>query len=501
VETEKLTQFLRMAMYFKLSFKPKTFPILAFLVPLGVRIIPEILAWPYIIGFDTISYYVPVAWKWVNSGVSFWEFFGYAPLFYLLLYGLASACVSLVALLKILPPILHGILGLSVFFYATKGLDWSSLRGLAVSLLVALYFVGLRISWDMLRSELGLIFFLVFLTFLSAYLRDSDKKLFMGLTLFSVLVVLSHQLVSVIMFFVVFTYILREFLKRNNYLLQRLLLAVLPAAFLFGLIVYADYAVLPTLSESVVANGQMKWFSLLGYSSLADGILNTVGFMLFCYLPLIPFVLAGVKKDGRLELKAWLVWCFIGVTLPFFSPSTPLGYRWTLLMIFPLAFFAVEGLKKLNFGLLKKILFCFAALLSVSFIFLPAESAFPYFRLYPYYVPSSMLQNSVPLSDCADVVVALGWVKANVGSDGVLLVHDAFYGWALLYADGVKILRYGYASPSETALVFSEEGYQNLFLVWWVHGEGWHGMKSLAPSFKEVFRSGKIAIYEFWSTA
>lgn len=75
----------------------------------------------------------------------------------------------------------------------------------------------------------------------------------------------------------------------------------------------------------------------------------------------------------------------------------------------------MEGFKKVKFGLPKKVLVGFATVLSFSFVFLPAEAAFPYFRLYPYYVPSSMLQNSVPLSDCSDVVAALNWARDNVG--------------------------------------------------------------------------------------
>lgn len=77
------------------------------------------------------------------------------------------------------------------------------------------------------------------------------------------------------------------------------------------------------------------------------------------------------------------------------------------------------------------------------------------------------------------------------------MVHDAFYGWVTLYDDGIKILRYGYAPPRESALKFFGEGYSPLLLVWWVNGEGWHGQVSLPSSFNEVFHSGRIAVYKF----
>ena len=473
--------------------------LLSFFVPLLMRSLPEVLMGGYIVGFDTISYYVPVVWKWVNYGVGFWEFFGCAPLFYLLLSGLALIGVPLTVSLKVLPVLLHGFLGVAVFLFAVKGLDWSFKEGLVVSLFSTLYFVGLRISWDMLRSELGLIFLFVFFIALRRCLCNFTWKR-VGFLLFSmVLVVLAHQLVSVIMFMVVLAVALEEVLRRGYSFVWRLFLAALPAMVFFGLTVYADYVVLPGFSDGVVAAGRVGWLSLLGCSSVTAEAVNTVGFLFLCYLPVFPFVFLGFRRLRSLELKVWFVWCFLGMLLPFLFSSAPLGYRWVLLLLFPLAFFAVEGYKRLGgFGLLRKALVGFMVFLSFCFVFLPAEFAFPYFSVYSCYVPSSMLQNSVPLSDCGDVVRVFGWVDVNVGDGGVLLVHDVFHGWALLCLnDGVGVLRYGYASPVDAALVFSEQGYGRLFLVWWVSGEGWHGVVSLPSSFRMVFRSGRIAVYEW----
>jgi len=470
----------------------------AFFAPFMVRALPELLMGGYITGFDTIGYYVPVTLKWVNYGVGFWEFFGSAPLFYLILSGLTLAGVPLIISLKVLPPFLHGLLGLAILEYATKGLGWTTQKGLFASLLVTLYFVGLRISWDMLRSELGLILLFVFLIALQKCLSGFNWKRFGFLSLLAVLVVMAHQLVSVLMFTIVFAVALKKLMKRNYSFVGHLFMACLPAIALFTLTFYADYVVLPGYADDIVASGRLEWLSIMGYSSIAEGIMNSVGFLLFCYIPLLPFALLGIRKLKCLELKAWIIWCLAGASLPFLFSSAPLSYRWILLLAFPLAFFAVEGTEKLSSSLFKKGLTVFLALLSFSFVFLPAEAAFPYFTIYLYYVPSSMLQNSVPLSDCEDVVRALNWVKDNnVGSSKILLVHDAFNGWALLYADGVKIVSYGYASPEKVAISFSQQGYGPIYLIWWVPCEGWHGQACLSSAFKEVFRSGRIAVYWF----
>jgi hypothetical protein len=43
----------------KLAFGPRVFLILAFFVPLLVRVIPEVLMGSHVVGFDTLAYYVP----------------------------------------------------------------------------------------------------------------------------------------------------------------------------------------------------------------------------------------------------------------------------------------------------------------------------------------------------------------------------------------------------------------------------------------------------------
>jgi len=85
-------------------------------------------------------------------------------------------------------------------------------------------------------------------------------------------------------------------------------------------------------------------------------------------------------------------------------------------------------------------------------------------------------------------------------TDGtILLVHAAFHGWALLYLDNssIQIVNYRYAIPEEVAQAIFEDSHLKVYLIWWIPGEGWHGLASLPPCFIEVFRSGRIAAYEY----
>ncbi len=75
-------------------------------------------------------------------------------------------------------------------------------KSVFVSFLGALYFVALRASWDQLREELGLVFFFIVLMLISIRKIWSWKN-YVVIFAAMVMVALSHQLVSVLMFGVV----------------------------------------------------------------------------------------------------------------------------------------------------------------------------------------------------------------------------------------------------------------------------------------------------------
>jgi hypothetical protein len=140
------------------------------------------------------------------------------------------------------------------------------------------------------------------------------------------------------------------------------------------------------------------------------------------------------------------------------------------------------------------------ATLSVGFMVLPNSLAFPYYVSYPNYVPTSMLQNTVSLSDSQDTVNALQWVRNNMPSDARLLVHDVFYGWASLTLDEGQLIPYGYGNPEAAAQKLEENGSEyQLYLIWWVSGSGWHGQPTVSSAFRQVYQSGRIAVFTFTS--
>ena len=488
------------------------FPLLAFAIPLIARAIPEILMGQYLVGFDSLGYYVPNTLGWLDTGVSFWVLMSSAPLVYVILMGVTSLGAPILFSLKVLGPLLLGLLGYSTYLYATKGLSWSSKKGLAVAVLSTLYFVALRVSWDMFRSELALVFLFVALILLRKKSCSSSSSIKNGVLLSAAmaLVVLSHQLVAIIMFAIVIASVVCFSLKKNKIELRRILVCSVPAAFLFCLILYINYFVFssPIMGYSVNYAGGFESLVALSHPAL---VLDTLGFLVFCYLPLVPFLVFGFKRSSsNLQLKAWMLWICIPLLIAIISPTAfflggVLPYRWILLLTYPLSFYAVEGLFAIKWNwsrIAYKVAVCsMIGFLSVSFMVLPNSGALSYFGSYPTYVPRSMLQNTVQLSDCQGTADALLWAKNNVPSNGYLLVHEAFYGWASLTFDSSRLIPYFFVTPSEVADHLQDANSSNpLYLIWWVNGTGWYGQPNVPSSFIELYQSGNMAIYQFNDT-
>lgn len=481
------------------------------MIPLLVRFIPEVLMGPYLVGFDTVAHYVPTTLHWLDGNVDFWSFVATAPLLYVFTSGLTLASGSVILVLKVLAPVLLGFLGLAVYFFGRRGLGWSPVKSLLPALVGTLYFVALRVSWDATREVVALIFVFLALAFLA---QTGQAKFswrnYLLLSLALLGVVLSNQVVAVLALGIVLLTVVYKVVRENRVNAARLFVFSLPAVLLF----LVTYYLSPTVSDYRIIFGFPDnpdgWLTLFGYSSYQEMLGSEAVFILYCFLFLLPLAFLSVRRFKNFQMRSWVVLILVSALIPLVSPS---GLRLIMLLVYPLAFYATEGLsvlRSVRWKRFSKVLFrvglvylvAVTLVPSLGFMVLPAESPFPYFvagelNSHIYQIPSSMLQNTVSLSDCEGVANAVQWLKGNMGSGSVLLSHRAFYGWALPELGDSRIIMYEYDDPADVVLTVSQEGYSSVYLVWWVDGFGWYGLPSVSSVFHEVYRSGNMAVYVY----
>ncbi len=314
-------------------------------------------------------------------------------------------------------------------------------------------------------------------------------------------VVLSHQLVAVLMFGAIIGTVAYSLFHKDFKWSIDLVVVSLPAAVYFVIVYLSGVAQSGVLGYSTNASPLATWTGFASYQSM---LISEGGFFLYCFLPLLPLVVVGLWRFGNLQLRSWLLLSFILLFIPTSSVSP---YRWVLLLTYPLAFYATDALSRLKSIKWKRFkltvhriailyLVLSTAILSFGFIFMNSEKPFFYFNPehfnnYSYQIPTSMLQNTIPITDCHDTVNALQWFKDNLNSNALLLTHTVFYGWALLTLNSNQVMNYGFDDPVNAAITAAQEGHTQIYLIWWVNGQGWYDLPTLPSSFHEVYQQWK----------
>src|SRR5207249_1631791 len=126
--------------------------------------------------------------------------------------------------------------------------------------------------------------------------------------------------------------------------------------------------------------------------------------------------------------------------------------------------------------------------LSVGYVGLQAEAAVPY---YVYFVPTSMLQSTIPLHDSQDVANSFHWLSANIQQGSVIVATNAIYGWAREYFTGTAQIMGFYSGTTlqfavQTAL---HDGFSKVYTVWWADGQGWYGQATVPPGFELMYQA------------
>jgi hypothetical protein len=499
---------------FALRFGNLKYPLAVFFIVLTIRMVPEILMGAYPLGFDTVAYYIPITTQWLSGGVDFYQAMATAPLFYMFLSGVTVLGVPFVLSLKVLPSLMHALLALTIYYYANKALNWSSKKSLLTGLLATLYFVALRVSWDMLRNQLGLIFLFLTLMLSALVLKGGPAKWkrYILLSLSAVLTVLSHQLTAVLLIIAFAALIVHFMLKGERVKAKGLILALAPATILF--LTFNIFA-LTAAAGAIVSNTAILPF---------QGSLSNLGFFFYCYLPLLALSIIGIRYFRDIRLNSWTLWISFILFIPLLFPSTLGlgGHRWTFLLVYPLAFLVMEALDRLKprtssigkylaFGGILLLFITQITSLSVGFMVKSPDGPLSYFdpqqyNQYPYYIQSSMLQNTMPIEHISDFTKAIAWLDANYHNSTFVLPNQ-LYGLALIMVKNpVKIVNMGELTPfnpsgkqglSSKCLEALQSGSSHVYTVWWAPNFSWYGISFPLKGFVEEQRFGTFSVYAF----
>jgi hypothetical protein len=479
-----------------------------------IRLVPEVFAGPNgVVGYDLAAYYAPLLYH-KEQILANWRLLfappNYSPLIYLGLLWVPPEYVFPV--LRTVAVVSYGLLAAAIYLFVKERIGLDPKWAFFASFFLCIQLATLRIGYDLLKNTLALVFTLLIL---SGRFRQSSFPV----RLLTVAVALTHQLVATTLGGIWALQLLLE--RKRTSLADRCAiirnLALLIVVTIVGPIIgdgfvgqaasgtvyYLPFGAIGTASRPMV-----NYLTAYPYGQMANMVVELTLFLLYPILLLL--AVFGLKKD--ICLLGWVVVTGLAGFSPLFLPTYAAGlwYRWVFLLVFPLGIYAVLGIRRIvtrlaNFRLAAGILFIVLTLtpflfLAGNFILVPPEHANPYFTnpaIIPTF-PSSMLQNTVPFSETADVQRAVEALNNLMTGDSVVLVHESFFGWVSIGLIGNKtIIDYLLGTPSDALPTAKRLGFKSIYWIWWAPGISWDNYQAPTEIFKPVYTSGKIAIYAY----
>ena len=482
----------------KIQIKPESswlFYLTAFLASTILRAIPEFSLPKYPVGYDTVVYYAPEILQ--LSAVPPLELLSKAPLLYVLLWLVKEATkMDVYLMLKMAGPLLYGALATAFLLFLQRYLKWSLKKSLFATLVCFLHPTTLRISWDLFRNELGMLFFFLLIVVLA---KKGKIRLCLS-ALMAIFVVLSHEFVSILVFLVV-----PWAARKQGWRWREILGFLAPAALLFlyqlvPIITAHTFTHPPATSRIIrlvkepIPTDTLSDPRFSGsYIRLVDAVARLT---VYHYLPLLPIIVLGFFREPLLDVMVgWL--CFASYIVlvvprayPFYS-----YYRWLILLIYPLSVYVSNGLTHLikhrsRSG--KIAAYTFIALLLLNG--LGYASGVGCYMLDPVvatYQPYHLVYSSIDPPQIENCISCIRWLNNHSCNSTVLLVEERFRGWAMVYlSEEISIAWYPAKYPlSQVPVEKLSRNFNNLYLLWLQDGRPY--------GFELVYEAGKIALYKY----
>jgi len=479
------------------------FLVLSTIFPLIVRTIPELLAGPWPLGFDTVWIYAPFVRDVETTGFvpALQEILNEqaAPFVYVLL-GLVAISTNAApfAVTKSAAPLLYGFLGFSLYAFGRRGLGWSKERSLLLVGVSALYFVPLRFSWDMYKNTLGLSFFFLVLSDLG---RIHGGRGRLVLVLGAALCILSSELTAALLAGTALLLTLwTRFVGRRWDVPTGCIAALgLIALLFYGHVIAHPVPIASPLAPYPSQTGLLYNYvssneDVYVYPTVFDVYASMVALTLFLFAPILPLAVLGRFRQGRLGATSVVLGLAFASVLVSPYAAIPAWHRWLYVLVFPALVFATAGIVKLNrtarVGVLAALV-----ILGATFVAMPDGRAFPYYT-FPEtvrFVPTNLMRNTVGLQDSTDVVAVAGWVTDQHFPRAVLVADIWFSGWARLYVDGMAVYEFVDRSQVDQG---NFSGYDHVLLMYWAMDQGGYRASEVPSGASPIFSVGRIGAYE-----
>lgn len=407
----------------------KKYPyLIVFSVAIVLRLVPEILAFPYPVGYDVINYYLPV----IKNFEQYWPTISNQFPFYVsLLYGISEvfrAEPQLVISSSIV--LVFGLFSIAIFSIGRNLLRLDNFQSIFLSIFVIFQLGVLRTSWDLHKDMFALSLTFFSLLFISKIPKLS-KNLIAVTAALNIVTVLADRMIGLLLSV---TLIGSFILTRDRGLAM---IAV------FVIVIYA---------LSLQANHDNIEYNLkmVGPNNSTNEIYNPTNLIILFLVMnaiLLPSGIVGFIKSKLIIFKIPLLISVIGSFTWIIFPNTSafLPDRWIVIFSIFLSLFSGYGFislienrrilistRKLNNYLIVLLPFIF---LGSAFAVSPNNSYFNIYGVFHQFIgpygPLTMQYNSISVPESRSLLSVIDWINndTNTPEGSVIMGSKHLRGW------------------------------------------------------------------------
>jgi hypothetical protein len=421
--------------------------LVVFTLCIALRATPELMAYPYPIGYDVINYYIPTITnfedKWDTVSKQF-------PLYVTFLY-LISITTGLPAYSVVVAVIIviTGIFGISLFYLGRNLLKLGISHSAYIAIFAIVQLAVLRTTWDFHRDIFALTTMMFVFSLLSR--KHAGWQSLALILALATLTVAADRMVGAL--FSVSLVVYAIVTRRREVALTGILAIAMFCALTVSTQSTPDIKTI-TSTEIPQNNNELKEFynpaDLLIFFVVINGLLvaaAAIGFL---------------NMKNSLLLKIPLLVCLMGSFSWLVFPENRhlLADRWIILAGIFLSVFAGYGILRLVRNLKKRftiagfILGAFAVL-GVSYAVIPHHSASAVYGIVGVHAkdlpPVTMQFNSIDVEDNDDLLSTIAWINKNTEQDALIAGESHLRGFMELYLEDNRTYHF-----SEDTQTFAE---------------------------------------------
>lgn len=411
--------------------------VLVFSAGFFLRLVPEMSAYPYPIGYDVINYYIPVLNNFnIHWHTTFHEF----PLYVYLLHLLSIATgFSPHITVLVSAAFMFGIFSVSIFVIGIRILKVRVSESIFLSVFVMVQLAILRTTWDLHKDIFSISLMLIAFSLISTNRKGdySNKKLVASIILSSIIAI-SDRMVGGLFSL---SLLIFAFKSRNRIAV----LSSVVALCIFFIALFTSSNLWNDLKYKLVESRQ----SVILNAGINSGSYNShdllISFLVVNGL-LIPSALLGLRlAKGSAILKVPLVISIFGSFSWILFPNDPslVANRWIILAGILLSIFSGYGFiilsKKISVRrstptcpILLIVIVTFG-IIGISYIVLPYRNPLILYEMVRgsigSFEPVSMQFNSVDIKDNQMLVSAIEWMNNNTAPNSTIVGPSHLRGW------------------------------------------------------------------------